>query len=94
MKLKLVDKIFAATMITLFAASLVFLVLVLEFRNRPTVPVPDTPTTISEQDVYMLKVKCNKLEEDVKKLQQSHEMAIGVTQDMDERLSVVEGRKR
>lgn len=92
MKLKSADKIFATTIIILFTVSLTFSVI--EFRNRPAAPIPTTPTTMSDQDIYLLGEKYNELEEQLKKLQQSHEMAVLVNQDLDERLSVVEGRNR
>lgn len=92
MKLKLADKIFAVIIVILFTASLTFSVI--EFRNRPVDPIPTAPTAISDQDIYLLEVKCNKLEDQVKKLQQSHEMAIGVTQDLSERLSKFEGARK
>lgn len=80
----------------LIAISIYFITSFIEFRNRQItpIPVPELTPVVSNQDMYLLNEKYNDLEEKVYKLQLSHEMAVFVNQDLDERLSIVEGRKR
>lgn len=47
-----------------------------------------------EQKIYVMDKKILELEEQIKTLKQSHEMAILVNQDLDERVSKVEEKRR
>lgn len=47
-----------------------------------------------EKDVCLLGERVYELEEQLKGLQRSHELAVFVNQDLDERLSRVEGKSR
>jgi len=47
-----------------------------------------------EEEVYLLSKRICDLEDQLKALQKSHELAVFVNQDLDERLARVEGKSR
>ena len=62
-------------------------------QQQETIPQEDRAQQM-EQNILLMDKKIHDLEEQIKTLKQSHEMAILINQDLDERISKIEEKYR
>lgn len=79
----------------LIIVTITMIILITNAAYSKQEPIPqDDRIQQMEQKIYVMDKKIDELEEQIKRLQQSHEMAILINLDLDERISKIEEKHR